>query len=94
MSRSEPTDKSYESHEDHASQEEIEPYSLHNWARARHALETKTNLVPNTRVNYQTYWKIAPEAHGIPDHLPKPTSCRMYPTPIPSDTQARPFRLH
>ncbi len=32
----------------------LESYSLHNWARTRHAFETKTNLgVPNTHTNYQ-----------------------------------------
>ncbi len=67
VSRSEPTDKSWELCDDHAPQEEMEPYPLYNRAKARHTLETKTNLViPNTRTNHQMLWSNSPDIHGIP----------------------------
>ncbi len=72
----------------------MKPYSLYNQARARHALDTKTNhVMPNTYANYQMYRKIAPEIHCIPAHSPKPASPKTDHTPVPpGDAKARFFR--
>ncbi len=73
----------------------MEPHSLYNWVRARHMLDTKTNLgVPSTCTKYQTYGRIAPEVHGIPIHSPKPASHRTDLTPIPLEVAQVRFFHH
>ncbi len=66
----------------------LEPYTLLNWARARHSLDTKTNLgASNTRTTTNTHQKISPppKGHGIRTHILKPAYQRTDPTPIPTN---------
>ncbi len=84
--RSEPTDEIWKYHGSRVSQEEIWNCSLHITRRGPGICS-----IPKI-TNYQTYRKIAPEVHGIPDHLPKPASPETDLTTLLSgDAQVRPF---
>ncbi len=64
-------------------QKKMEPYPLYNRARARYALDTRTNrCVLDTHTNYQAYEKIAPEVHSVLAHSLKRTFHRIDVTPL------------